>query len=326
MGVSFKRKRFWFIVLTIVFLYIGFTVYSNYKAFYSVLNRDISKGLKEIKTDFINNKNNDLIYIKKYPFIHNCRKELNIPVWTEDNEDIDEEEFKYGKIAPELTHSSRIIRGILIYFPIEKYKHFQEEFQWLYRSWIEMIQYEFTNWRTDLVVFLDYNEKLFSKKSFFFNQLNCSFTNKRRSPIDKPMCTLIDFKAVATRKYPPLNQTFKDPDEHYDLVLKRIDIFSDNLDNLLPFYHLISKNLKDYNYVDSILMAFEGYSYFKEAGFDVLMRSDMDVFLTPFWASGLRDFVMISMLGQALTVTILIREDSSELHSILVWIMQINVI
>ena len=34
-------------------------------------------------------------------------------------------------------------------------------------------------------------------------------------------------------------------------------------------------------------MAFEGYQYFKQAGFDFLIRSDMDVFLTPLFASWL---------------------------------------
>jgi len=33
--------------------------------------------------------------------------------------------------------------------------------------------------------------------------------------------------------------------------------------------------------LDSILMAFDGWSFFKSAGYDFLIRSDMDVFLTP---------------------------------------------
>ena len=40
-------------------------------------------------------------------------------------------------------------------------------------------------------------------------------------------------------------------------------------------------NLAHYGYLNSILMAFEGYEYFKTAKYDFLIRSDMDVFLTP---------------------------------------------
>lgn len=36
--------------------------------------------------------------------------------------------------------------------------------------------------------------------------------------------------------------------------------------------------------IDSILMAFDGYSYLKSAGYNFLIRSDMDVFLTPLFA------------------------------------------
>ena len=45
--------------------------------------------------------------------------------------------------------------------------------------------------------------------------------------------------------------------------------------------------MKDYNYLDSILMAFDGYNYFRSAGFDYLIRSDMDVFLTPLFGTWL---------------------------------------
>jgi len=35
------------------------------------------------------------------------------------------------------------------------------------------------------------------------------------------------------------------------------------------------------------MMAFDGYEYFKKAGYDYLVRSDMDVFLTPLFATWL---------------------------------------
>lgn len=229
----------------------------------------------EVKKIF-KSKNDDLNYLKRYPFIHDCK--IGLPVWNEGLNDT--EDFNYGSISPPETHTLRIVRGILIYFPIEKYEHFQQEFQWLYRTWIEMIQYEFTHWRTDLIVFVNNDIKLFSDDKFFFNELNCSFSNRRRSRNDKPMCTLINFISLSKRNN-TMNQTFINNDEHYDYLLRKVDIFSDNPENLAPFYNLAGKNLKTYGYSDSILMAFDGYKYFKEADFDFLVRTDMDVFLTP---------------------------------------------
>ena len=55
-------------------------------------------------------------------------------------------------------------------------------------------------------------------------------------------------------------------------------------------------NLINYGYLNSILMAFEGYKYFKAAKYDFLIRSDMDVFLTPLFGEWLprhcNDFVV----------------------------------
>ena len=46
------------------------------------------------------------------------------------------------------------------------------------------------------------------------------------------------------------------------------------------------KDLKHFSYIDSILMAFDGYNYFLDQ-FDFLLRSDIDVFLTPLFAKWL---------------------------------------
>ena len=58
----------------------------------------------------------------------------------------------------------------------------------------------------------------------------------------------------------------------------------------------MKSNLVHYGYLNSILMAFEGYHYFKRAKYDFLVRSDMDVFLTPMFAQWLpvhcNDFVV----------------------------------
>ena len=59
-----------------------------------------------------------------------------------------------------------------------------------------------------------------------------------------------------------------------------VDIFSDETSNLSPLLAVL-KDCQDYQYLDSILAAFEGYQYFKQAGYDFLIRSDIDSLLTP---------------------------------------------
>ena len=178
-------------------------------------------------------------------------------------------------------------------FPSDKQNQFEYEFRWVYRSWTEMQKYEPIKWRTDLVVFIQNKEKYFNDEKFFLNELKCSFLNRRTSSSDKPMCTLID--------YIPLNERilteFRDKmftnekgDEKllkYQFLLNKLNIFSDDPANLLPFYTLLQIKLSKYGYLDSILMAFDGYQYFKSAKFNFIVRSDMDVFLTPFFAKWL---------------------------------------
>jgi hypothetical protein len=105
----------------------------------------------------------------------------------------------YSLPASNLTHSMRITRAVLVYFPIQSVQHFEYEFKWMYRSWYEMQKYEPTKWRTDLVIFLERDRKLFAQENFFFNKLNCSFKNVRSSQSDEPMCTLIEFVPLQLR-------------------------------------------------------------------------------------------------------------------------------
>jgi len=214
-------------------------------------------------------------YLGKYPFLLECGKNLSQLF---DKQTINEK-FNYSILAPLETHEKRIIRGVLIYFPIDKVEYFGLEFKWLYRSWIEMQKYEPKNWRTDLIVFIENDKKIFSNESLLFNKLNCEFSNKRMSENDKPMCTLIDFKPLQKRN---ITDTFKS----YQSILDETNIFETGKD-LGQFYSLLKKNLLDYGYLNSILMAFEGYNYFKLAKYDFLLRTDMDVFLTPFFSKWL---------------------------------------
>ena len=53
--------------------------------------------------------------------------------------------------------------------------------------------------------------------------------------------------------------------------------------------------MKEYNYLDSILIAFDGHEYF-ENKFNFLLRCDMDIFLTPLFGKWLplncNDFIV----------------------------------
>jgi hypothetical protein len=106
---------------------------------------------------------------------------------------------EYARPASNLTHSLRITRALLVYYPIESSAHFEPELKWLYRSWIEMQKYEPIMWRTDLVIFLERDRKLFDNENYFFNKLNCKFENLRKGDMDAPMCTLIEFVPLQKR-------------------------------------------------------------------------------------------------------------------------------
>ena len=199
---------------------------------------------------------------------------------------------------------------------------FRYEFRWLYRSWIEMTKSEPSKWRTDLLVFLTDHPMI--QRVDVFKQLNCSFKNKRRSSLDLPMCCLINYVPISERNISKdkLNpDKFMDQFIHFDkeifnyqYLLNEVNIFpskeaknyepidkAQKVDNttttfnsdqpsiqenvdLKFYYYFLKKTLSSYSYVDSILIAFDGYEYFKKGGYNFLIRSDMDVFLTPLFA------------------------------------------
>ena len=175
----------------------------------------------------------------------------------------------------------RIVRGMLLYYPSDRTDWFEQEFKWLYRSWVEMQKHEPLKWRTDLIVFTDI-EKLGTNIATF-TQLECTVTNLRTNKEQKPLCTLINYVAIKDRKSEKsLNKNSLNNDELYDELYRHLDVFDENAENLWKFYEKL-KEINHYNYADSILMAFDGYKYLKN-NFDFLLRSDMDVFLTPGFA------------------------------------------
>jgi len=256
------------------------------KTLNQVLNRNkIEKSEnKIIKYDFLS----------RYSNILDCNKNV-IEKWSLDNMYTDDKQKSYAEKSPKETHNHRMLRGFLVYFPLEKKDYFIPEFKWLFRSWIEMQKTEPLLWRTDLIVFIEDSLDL-------LKELNCTFENKRKSDLDEPMCTLLAYTAVKKRRLKKINNTLftnsvEDVNhEKYEYLLNNVDIFNDDQLNLLPFLTVLQQNLKTYDYLDSILIAFEGYSYFKSAGFDYLVRSDMDVFMTPLFSKWLpkycNDFVV----------------------------------
>ena len=243
-------------------------------------------------TTRINEANESHDYLKKYPQFMDCKKK-DVKKWLSGSPQISN--FNYAQAAPQASQHMDYLRAVIIYFPIELVQNFQLEFKWLYRSWIEMQKYEPNKWKTDFVVFIENDPTFFKDKKSFLDELNCSFENKRTSKDQKPMCTLINYIALKKRQFQPMKEGVltKQGNEHvkakYDYLLSNVNIFSDDANNLNPFYSISKTNLEKYGYVDSILMAFDGYDYFKTAGYDYLIRSDMDVFLTPLFAKWLPD-------------------------------------
>jgi hypothetical protein len=218
----------------------------------------------------------------QFPNLLKCRHSYN--EWqtgqTVTGNPTDEVRNTYRQPASNETHKLTVTRGVVVYFPIKSIDYFQPELKWMYRSWIEMQKYEPKRWRTDLIVFLEKDEAILASKGLFFKNLNCTFTNIRTSENDAPMCTLIEFVTLPKRKI--LKQF-----SSYERLLNDLNIFSQNDQDLDEFYSLLNGSLNHYGYLNSILMAFDGYKYFKSAGFDYLIRSDLDVFLTPLFGAWL---------------------------------------
>jgi len=231
-------------------------------------------------------KSNKYDYIKRYPFVLNCNKrnEDNILIKSFLKHQYEEGKYDFSLPANEITHTKRITRAVLVYFPIESFDNYYLEFKWFYRSWIEMQKYESNYWRTDLIVFTNMliaNEKA----NKYFQELNCLLEHQRKSEREKPHCKLVQYVSIKNRT--ELNYTTKGDIKPYEFFLDGFNIFDDNLKNLSIFHYFLKESFANYNYIDSILMAFDGYTYFKDAGYDYLIRSDIDVFLTPLFGQWL---------------------------------------
>lgn len=226
-------------------------------------------------------------FLAKYPTFQECT-DPSYKKWTPPTTATKRRLKNYSLPADKDISSRAYTRAVVLYFPIKRTSNFLPEFKWLYRSWIEMQKSEPEMWRTDLVLFIENDQEWF-KLETVLEELNCKFSNVRHSKDDLPMCTLISYVALKDRQIANRNFTKFIAKEKYQEILSGFDVFSDAPEKREAFYALAKDALNDYGYVDSILMAFDGYQYFESAGYDFLVRSDMDVFLTPLFAKWLPD-------------------------------------
>ena len=315
-----KLMRKYFMVLValavLLYLFVGRVSIGNNRIHIKLFGSQFARFYRDSSQCIENesSSNNKFVYLTKYPFYMSCKTNFSIIETTSDDyvngfvassamltsEPQMRRQLKqhdYGRAASRVRQTLRITRAIIVYFPIAQLETFEYEFRWLYRSWIEMQKYAPCKWRTDLVLFIDMNDKfhkMMSSDQLFLSGLNCSNGNRRKSSDDLPMCTLIDYKPLRDRQ---LNSYLRfDNEQHkYEHLLNDLDIFSDETSNLLPFYSFLKESVAYYSYLDSILMAFEGYSYFKEANYDFLIRTDMDVFLTPLFAKWSVIFIYLNL-------------------------------
>jgi hypothetical protein len=171
-------------------------------------------------------------------------------------------------------HGLRITRAVSVYFPIDRAEEFIIELKWLYRSWVYMLSYEPLKWRTDLVVFINYSQVVLNSETYsLFNDLNCTIKNQRRSDLEPPCCVLVDYVPLKSREVKPVKNENKSIEYDHDYFLTKVDIFSNNSDDFIPYFNYLIENTKTYANLDSVLIAFDGYDYFSKAKYDFVMRT-----------------------------------------------------
>lgn len=219
---------------------------------YRIIKSYSNKNPIQIITKQINGLN----YLERFPNAFKCKNKYN--QWSKpsmsQSTDIN---YNYSKEAPKELHNTRITRAVVIQFPIDRIKHYIYEIKWLYLSWLKMIEFEPSKWRTDLLVFVENNKSLFDTSDFVLNELKCSFDNLRKSPNDPPMCTLINYQAFSRRKLDLLNQN-QDLNLTYKYLLESVNIFETDLNEYENFYKLMKREVNSYSFLDSILVGFEG--------------------------------------------------------------------
>ena len=145
-----------------------------------------------------------------------------------------------------LTKSTKenVRRAILVHFPFDRSSIYVPELKWLYLSWIETIRNQPTNWQTDLLIYSS------SSSSTMLDQLNCPLIKEKSTKTNS--CFRIPYQSIWKR----INETI------FRLIQQNVPSWCRHLDSLGILYdqtHLI-----------------EHYDY--------ILRTDLDVFLTPQFA------------------------------------------
>ena len=97
------------------------------------------------------------------------------------------------------------------------------------------------------------------------------------------MCTLRPFVALQDRYYSNIDVTRYSED--YEYFFTKFDIFTNDTASLNNFTDIM-EIFRNYRYGNSIAIAFDGYFYLKDR-YHFLLRTDIDVFLTPLFATWL---------------------------------------
>jgi hypothetical protein len=123
-------KYFVFLVVVVSFWILtnGFNVSLNKQ---SVSGRVMILKESSIEDLEIDLNPNSYYYLKKYKTALKCNQKLSLPKWTEKSLMYSNrsDTLDYSTAASNSTHNERILRAVIIYFPIEKKNHFVNEFK-----------------------------------------------------------------------------------------------------------------------------------------------------------------------------------------------------
>ena len=152
--------------------------------------------------------------------------------------------------------SLSILRGITIFYPHNQEDNFLSELLWFFHSWIEMMKYEPSSWRTDLIIYTG---------NFTLNlqQLGCIYNRLRINRHEPAQCRVFPYEPINLRDIGYENNA-----ENYSCrqIDKKRSI-------------LLKQHLRTYEYIDSINIIAECYPSFSM--YDHILRTDSDTFLTP---------------------------------------------
>ncbi|CAF4598679.1 unnamed protein product [Rotaria socialis] len=158
--------------------------------------------------------------------------------------------------------SAFVQRAILIFYPSNQEQHYFPEIRWLYRSWIEMMKDESRNWRTDLIIYTgNYSSSL--------QQLGCVLNEIRSNSTEQPQCRVFLYLRLSAREIDTRTEK-----QRLFANVHRKDLFDINIQRSILLY----KNVKKYDYIDSVNIIAESYPTYKYYNF--ILKTDIDVFIT----------------------------------------------